>query len=229
MAPSTRQREQAESLKAEGNSLFSKGKYGAAADLYTEGITLDPSYAVLYVNRALCYKKSSRWEQVAKDAHTALGLSRDLMKAHYLLGVAQRELGCQLAEAISHLVQQQQQAAAGCGQSGGPKGSPEQQQQAAMQQWEQLLQQAAHLDSRTEVPAAFTCPLTMEVFREPVITPSGCSFERSALLEHLSKVGKFDPISRQPMDESDIIPNIGLRNATQQYLDEHPWAWGEVV
>jgi hypothetical protein len=33
---------------------------------------------------ALCYKKSSRWEQVAKDAQTALGLSRDLMKVRML-------------------------------------------------------------------------------------------------------------------------------------------------
>jgi hypothetical protein len=32
---------------------------------------------------ALCYKKSSRWEQVAKDAQTALGLSRDLMKVNH--------------------------------------------------------------------------------------------------------------------------------------------------
>lgn len=71
--------------------------------------------------------------------------------------------------------------------------------------------------------------VAMQVFREPVITPSGCSYERSALLEHLSKVGKFDPITRQPMSESDVTLNVGLRNATQQYLDEHPWAWGEVV
>jgi STIP1 family protein 1 len=137
-----------------------------------------------------------------------------------LLGVAQRELGCQLSEAISHLskaleqareqgdsikdeiwrelarakylqwqqdsaarnaaaaaLKQQLQlmlqaqrlqgevagAAAVCGHGGPTKCSLEEQQQAAMQQWEQLLQRAAHLDSRTEVPAAFTCPLTMEV------------------------------------------------------------------
>jgi hypothetical protein len=57
-------------------------------------------------------------------------------------------------------------AAAACGHGGLTKSSLEeqqQQQQAAMQQWEELLQRAAHLDSRTEVPAAFTCPLTMEV------------------------------------------------------------------
>jgi STIP1 family protein 1 len=145
-----------------------------------------------------------------------------VLQAHYLLGVAQRELGCQLSEAISHLskaleqarekgdsikdeiwrelarakYQQWQQdsqarnaaaaalkqqlqsmlqaqrlqgevagAAAVCGHGGTTKTSldEQQQQQAAMQQWEQLFQQAAHLDSRTEVPAAFTCPLTMEV------------------------------------------------------------------
>jgi STIP1 family protein 1 len=142
------------------------------------------------------------------------------LQAHYLLGVAQRELGGQLPQAISHLskaleqarekgdsikdeiwrelarakYQQWQQdsqartataaalkqqlqsmlqaqrlqgevagAAAACGQAGVPKETPEQQQQAAMQQWEELLHRAAHLDSRTEVPAAFTCPLTMEV------------------------------------------------------------------
>jgi hypothetical protein len=38
--------------------------------------------------------------------------------------------------------------------------------------------------------------LLLQVFRDPVITPSGFSYERSALLEHLSRVGKFDPISR---------------------------------
>ena len=29
----------------------------------------------------------------------------------------------------------------------------------------------------------------MEVFRDPVMTPSGLSYERSALMEHLRKVG----------------------------------------
>jgi STIP1 family protein 1 len=67
------------------------------------------------------------------------------------------------------------------------------------------------------------------VFREPVITPSGCSYERSALLEHLAKVGSWDPISRAPMTQSDVTLNVGLRNAVQFYLDSHPWAWAECV
>ena len=34
----------------------------------------------------------------------------------------------------------------------------------------------------------FTCPLTMETFRDPAITKYGQSYERAVLLEHLSKV-----------------------------------------
>lgn len=78
-----------------------------------------------------------------------------------------------------------------------------------------------------EPAAAFTCPLTMEVFRDPVMTPSGLSYERSALVEHLKKVGTFDPITREAMTASQAIPNVALRNATLQYLEEHPWAWAE--
>lgn len=47
-----------------------------------------------------------------------------------------------------------------------------------------------------EPASAFTCPLTMEVFRDPVMAPSGLSYERSALLEHLRKV-RHHCISKQ--------------------------------
>lgn len=36
-------------------------------------------------------------------------------------------------------------------------------------------------------------------------------------------------MSRAPLSCSDVVPNIGLRAATQQYLDEHPWAWKEAM
>lgn len=67
-----------------------------------------------------------------------------------------------------------------------------------------------------------------QVFREPVVTPSGLSYEQSALQEHLSKVGKFDPVTRKAMTASDIIPNLALRAATECYLDANPWAWKDV-
>ena len=53
---------------------------------------------------------------------------------------------------------------------------------------EQVFESARHGLQASEPASAFTCPLTMEVFRDPVMTPSGLSYERSALVEHLRKV-----------------------------------------
>jgi STIP1 family protein 1 len=250
----------AERIKDDGNVLFRKGKFKAAIDCYTEAIAFDSSLAVLYVNRAMCHKKLSNWDQVVRDSKTALALQSDLMKAHYLLGVALLQLQDE-NKAIVHLrkaldsarekgdaikdeiwrelarakyaqwkqesssrsadaAKLQQQLSAACEAAGT---TPD---QAA---WDALFARASQMDQVGEVPSAFTCPLTMEVFREPVITPSGNSYERSALMEHLSKVGKWDPISRVPMSESDVRPNIALRNSTEHYLNEHPWAWGECM
>jgi len=51
---------------------------------------------------------------------------------------------------------------------------------------DQVFESARHNLKAGEPAAAFTCPLTMEVFRDPVMTPSGLSYERSALVEHLA-------------------------------------------
>jgi hypothetical protein len=41
------------------------------------------------------------------------------------------------------------------------------------------------------VPSYLCCQITFEIFRDPVITPSGVTFERAVLLEHLHKVSLF--------------------------------------
>jgi len=76
-----------------------------------------------------------------------------------------------------------------------------------------------------DVPSWCTCQLTLEVFHEPVVTPCGISYEQTALLEHLKKVGNFDPVTRRPMERKDIRKNVGLRNAVQCWLDENRWGW----
>lgn len=82
------------------------------------------------------------------------------------------------------------------------------------------------LDARRDPPAEFCCPLTLEVFRDPVLGPCGHSYERSALLEHLAKVGHFDPITRKPLKEAQLVKNVGLRVAAHAWLDAHPWVRG---
>lgn len=52
----------------------------------------------------------------------------------------------------------------------------------------ELFELAGRCDDETEAEGPFVCTLSLEPFREPVATPDGNSYERAALLEHLSKV-----------------------------------------
>ena len=75
------------------------------------------------------------------------------------------------------------------------------------------------------VPDFYCCKITMEVMLDPVTTPDGVSYERSALVEHLQKVGKFDPVTRRALEPSQLYPNLALKEAISTYLKEHPWAY----
>ena len=57
-----------------------------------------------------------------------------------------------------------------------------------------------------------------------VITPTGFSYERAALLTYFDKGGKTDPQSRRPLSASDLVPNIALKAAIGRWLAEHPFA-----
>ena len=71
--------------------------------------------------------------------------------------------------------------------------------------------------------------LTFEVFRDPVVAPSGHSYERVAVMEHLRRVGKFDPVTREPLVESDLRLNHSLRNAAHEWLNDHAWAFADII
>ena len=58
--------------------LALQNKIGAAIDLYTEAITLCPTWPVPLVNRALCHKKNEDWERVMEDCEKVIQVrSRD--------------------------------------------------------------------------------------------------------------------------------------------------------
>ena len=76
-------------------------------------------------------------------------------------------------------------------------------------------------DRSCEPPDAYCCKLTFEVFRDPVIGPSGHSYERLAILEHLKKGSQFDPITREPLRPEQLVPNVNLRIAAHTWLSNH--------
>ncbi|XVE72691.1 hypothetical protein DITRI_Ditri11bG0059100 [Diplodiscus trichospermus] len=89
----------------------------------------------------------------------------------------------------------------------------------------QVFREAGEADIPSEVPDYLCCKITLDIFRDPVITPSGVTYDRAVILDHLQKVGKFDPITREPLDQSQLIPNLVIKEAVQAYLDKHGWAY----
>ncbi|KIJ28613.1 hypothetical protein M422DRAFT_186264 [Sphaerobolus stellatus SS14] len=77
---------QAETLKTEGNNLYSKGSYEDALAKYTEAIALVPQSAVLFANRAACYISLKRHEDALSDALKATELDPKYPRAWVRLG-----------------------------------------------------------------------------------------------------------------------------------------------
>ncbi|KAL0053851.1 hypothetical protein WJX82_000028 [Trebouxia sp. C0006] len=74
------------------------------------------------------------------------------------------------------------------------------------------------------VDTTFRCPITEEIFRDPVLAPSGTSFERSAIQLWLVKKNA-DPLTNDPLRMGQLRPNNNLRSAAHKYLEDTPWVW----
>ncbi|XP_052187227.1 E3 ubiquitin-protein ligase CHIP [Diospyros lotus] len=89
----------------------------------------------------------------------------------------------------------------------------------------QVFQEAGEADMPKEVPDYLCCKITLDIFRDPVITPSGITYERAVIIDHLQKVGRFDPVTREPLKEYQLISNLAIKEAVQAFLEKHGWAY----
>ena len=60
--------------------------------------------------------------------------------------------------------------------------------------------------------------------RAHVPLPPGHSFERRVITQYLSEIKPEDPHSRAPLHAGQLIPNLALKRAIEEWLAEHPWA-----
>ncbi len=79
-------------------------------------------------------------------------------------------------------------------------------------------------EKRYDPPDSFIGKINFEIMVDPVITPSGVTFDRIEIMEHLSKIGKFDPFTRQALDVNDLIPNLALKETIDEFLEKNGWA-----
>lgn len=76
---------------------------------------------------------------------------------------------------------------------------------------------------RQEVPDYLIDNISFAIMHDPVVTKTGNSYDRSTLLEHLKR-SNTDPLTREPLTTYDLRPNLALKQACAEFLEENGWA-----
>ncbi|PFH36674.1 tetratricopeptide repeat (TPR)-/ U-box domain-containing protein [Besnoitia besnoiti] len=97
--------------------------------------------------------------------------------------------------------------------------------QQRVEQLDRVVEEAEASTQPFEVPSCLSCSISMAIMNDPVITPSGITYEKSLLREHLRHNGQFDPITRKPCPSDSLVPNYGLKEVISWFLKKYPWAY----
>ncbi|KAM0265167.1 hypothetical protein ACHAQJ_000320 [Trichoderma viride] len=76
---------------------------------------------------------------------------------------------------------------------------------------------------RREVPDWVIDDISFAIMVDPVVTKTGKSYERATIMEHL-RHHPSDPLTREPLTPAELRPNLALRQACADFLEENGWA-----
>ncbi|KAM0457451.1 hypothetical protein ACHAPV_003361 [Trichoderma viride] len=76
---------------------------------------------------------------------------------------------------------------------------------------------------RREVPDWAVDDISFAIMVDPVVTKTGKSYERATIMEHLRR-HPSDPLTREPLSVAELRPNLSLRQACADFLEENGWA-----
>ena len=79
---------------------------------------------------------------------------------------------------------------------------------------------AATTSCSLSIPEEYICPLTLELFKHPVMTRWGHTFERDAIMEWLKKNDEC-PLTRNKMTLKDILPHRSLNEKIKEWKKEY--------
>lgn len=78
-------------------------------------------------------------------------------------------------------------------------------------------------EQRREVPDWVIDDISFGIMVDPVITKMGKSYERASIMEHLRR-HPIDPLTREPLTPAELRPNLALKQACEEFLEENGWA-----
>ena len=64
---------------------------------------------------------------------------------------------------------------------------------------------------------AFLCPISQDIMEDPVMTKYGHTYERSVIEKWIDKY-HYDPLTKKPLEKSDLFPNYNMKNLIEEYL-----------
>lgn len=73
---------------------------------------------------------------------------------------------------------------------------------------------------KREVPDYLVDGITFEIMHDPVVTRNGRSYERATLIEHLKR-SPTDPLTRETLTIGDLRPNIALKEACTEFMEQN--------
>lgn len=97
------------------------------------------------------------------------------------------------------------------------------------QRFDELTRLFTENDSRRqkrEIPDFLCGKISFELMNDPVITPSGITYDRNDIEQHLHKVGRFDPVTRTELTIDQLIPNLAIKEVIENFVNENEWIDG---
>ena len=79
---------------------------------------------------------------------------------------------------------------------------------------------------KREVPDYLCGKISFELMRDPVITPSGITYDRVDIEQHLQRVGRFDPVTRTALTIDQLTPNLAMKEVVENFIAENEWIDG---
>lgn len=76
---------------------------------------------------------------------------------------------------------------------------------------------------KREVPDYLCGRISFELMKDPVITPSGITYDRKHIEEHLQRVGHFDPVTRTDLKQEQLTPNLVMKEVIDAFITENEW------
>jgi len=77
---------------------------------------------------------------------------------------------------------------------------------------------------KRDVPDYMCGKISFEILKDPVITPSGITYDRKDIEEHLNRVGHFDPVTRTKLTQDQLIHNYAMKEVVDDFIINNEWA-----